>query len=111
MFLSVAVSRAEVASSRSNNFGDLEKKNISGDIVHALKNATLTRDYSFAGLCLKICKTAKVMWVLGTGHKALGTGNWALGTGPTNLRKVLAIATLCFSPPLSLRPRSPTFVS
>ena len=28
MFLSVAVSKAEVASSRSNSFGDLEIKNI-----------------------------------------------------------------------------------
>ena len=27
-----------------------------------------------------------------------------------HLRKALAMATLCFSPPLNLRPRSPTIV-
>ena len=108
MFLSVAVSKAEVASSRSNSFGDLEIKNIYTRSYFRRycscteKNAILTTDLF---LCRSMFKN------LQNSQSYVGTGYWALGTGQTNLRKVLAIATLCFSPPLSFRPRSPTFVS
>ena len=76
MFLSVAVSKAEVASSRSNNFGDLGIKKIfidnliSGDIVLALKKCHIDNGLF---LCRSMFKN------LQNSQSYVGTGHWALG--------------------------------
>ena len=123
MFLSVAVSKAEVASSRSNNFGDLRIKNIYTRYYFRKYCSCTEKMPYWQRIVLVLCRfmfknmqtsqsyVGTGHWALSTEHWALDTGYWAWGTGQTNLRKVLAIATLCFSPPLSFRPRSPTFVS
>ena len=81
MFLSVAVSKAEVASSRSNSFGDLEIKNIYTRSYFRRycscteKNAILTTDLFLCRSMFKNLQNSQSY--VDTGYWALGTGHWA----------------------------------
>ena len=93
MFLSVAVSKAEVASSRSNNFGDLGKKNISGDIVLALKKCNIDNGLFF---CRSMFEN------LQNSQSYVGTGHWTdqPEESPGD-RHPLLLSTAQFQPTLS----------